>query len=463
MLSALPVTGLWDAGGFFRGIAAGRSPIALVFPSARRRVGLSRNRAYPGRDVNDRTKHNPCPKRASPRVAGAPPAACVGCGGSRVVPLMTFPDVPTQATMVLRDEASARSFPRATMEIGYCESCGLICNTAFDASALRYGEGFEESQFGSSTFRAYADDLAARLARETEGVAGHLVELGCGKGEFLERLCERSGTDAIGIDPACDPSRIRRDLEGRITIDRRFYGDEHAEMIRGAAMVCCRHTLEHLGDPLAFLRLLRSHLEGRPETLVYFDVPDTDHVIDDGAFWEMNYEHCAYYTPPSLVRLFERAGFSVLEVGVEYGGQNLFIKATSGAVKTPPDVPPVGAARARAIAFAENTERAISRWSAALSGRGGTALWGSGSRAVGFMGATGLGEQEIGAVVDISPRRQGMYMPGYGRPIVGPGELASIRPDRVIVMNPIYTEEIRSELARVGLAVDVHRVNSPPD
>jgi len=41
--------------------------------------------------------------------------------------------------------------------------------------------------------------------------------------------------------------------------------------------VCCRHTLEHLGDPLAFLRLLRSHLEGSPGTLVYFDVPDTDH------------------------------------------------------------------------------------------------------------------------------------------------------------------------------------------
>lgn len=412
--------------------------------------------------MNEQTQNELRMHRATSSRSRTASGVCVGCGEGRVTTLMTFPDVPTQSTMVLCDAGAAASFPRATMDIGYCESCELICNTSFDASMLHYGDGFEESQFGSSTFRAYAEDLASRLVREVEAVEGGFVELGCGKGEFLELLCEAGGRAGVGIDPACDPARIREGLCDRIVIDRRFYGEAHADVVRGASLVCCRHTLEHLGEPLAFLRLLREHLEGRPETLVYFDVPDTDHVIDDGAFWEMNYEHCAYYTPASLVRLFERAGFSVKDVGVEYGGQNLFVRATSGPVGDPPVVPSSGDGRSRAVAFAENMSRAIRAWSSVLKGRGGTALWGSGSRSVGFMGATGLGEEDICAVVDISEHRQGRYMPGYSRPIIGPGDLVSVSPERVIVMNPMYVDEITSELGRVGVDAEVLVINRPP-
>jgi hypothetical protein len=53
--------------------------------------------------------------------------------------------------------------------------------------------------------------------------------------------------------------------------------------------------------------------------------------------------------------------------------------------------------------------------------------------------------------VDINPNRQGFFMPGSGHRIVGPDDLVGIRPDAVLVMNPIYKDEISSDLAKRGL------------
>jgi hypothetical protein len=77
-------------------------------------------------------------------------------------------------------------------------------------------------------------------------------------------------------------------------------------------------------------------------------------------------------------------------------------------------------------------------------------IWGSGSKGVAFLTTLGLGE-EIACAVDINPHRQGYFMPGTGHRIVGPEQLREVRPDEVIVMNPIYRAEIAEQLRGLGL------------
>jgi hypothetical protein len=55
-------------------------------------------------------------------------------------------------------------------------------------------------------------------------------------------------------------------------------------------------------------------------------------------------------------------------------------------------------------------------------------------------------------VVDINPHRQGKFMPGTGHPIVAPEGLVDVRPEHVVVMNPIYVQEIGRDLARLALS-----------
>ncbi|MHC4592474.1 MAG: Rossmann-fold NAD(P)-binding domain-containing protein, partial [Planctomycetota bacterium] len=80
----------------------------------------------------------------------------------------------------------------------------------------------------------------------------------------------------------------------------------------------------------------------------------------------------------------------------------------------------------------------------------GVVIWGSGSKAVSFLSALSLGE-EIQCVVDVNPHKHGRFMPGTGHQIVSPESLPERRPDSVIIMNPIYSQEIQADLDRMGL------------
>jgi hypothetical protein len=57
--------------------------------------------------------------------------------------------------------------------------------------------------------------------------------------------------------------------------------------------------------------------------------------------------------------------------------------------------------------------------------------------------------------VDINPRKQGKFIAGSGQEIVAPDFLRTYRPDLVIVMNPIYQEEIGRELAQMGVSAQL--------
>jgi hypothetical protein len=54
--------------------------------------------------------------------------------------------------------------------------------------------------------------------------------------------------------------------------------------------------------------------------------------------------------------------------------------------------------------------------------------------------------------VDVNPNLHGRYMAGIGRQVVPPAFLVQYRPHLVVVMNPVYTEEIRAMLGELGLS-----------
>ena len=66
---------------------------------------------------------------------------------------------------------------------------------------------------------------------------------------------------------------------------------------------------------------------------------------------------------------------------------------------------------------------------------------------------------EIAGAVDINPHRQGYFMPGTGHQIFGPDDLVEMKPDAVIVMNPIYKDEIAADLEKRGLHPEIFAVD----
>ena len=65
---------------------------------------------------------------------------------------------------------------------------------------------------------------------------------------------------------------------------------------------------------------------------------------------------------------------------------------------------------------------------------------------------------EVEYVVDINPYRVGKFLPGTGQRIVAPSFLHDYRPDNVVIMNPVYRDEVERELARQRCEPQVYTI-----
>jgi SAM-dependent methyltransferase len=349
----------------------------------------------------------------------------------------------------------AQSHPTGRINLGACRKCGFITNTAFDASFLRYGRQYEDSQGFSDRFNTFLVDLVRRLVDRYDIRHKRVLEIGCGKADFLWLLCELGDNEGIGIDPACVPERIPQYARHRLTIITETYSRRHAGL--EADVVCCRHTLEHIPDTRKFLRLLRRAIGRRKDVLVFFEVPDTLRILNEGAFWDIYYEHCSYFTPGSLARLFRASHFDIEELYLDYDNQYVMLvarpadRATRPILEIENDLSTIPAAVAE---FRSTVEKKIQYWRRFLedSYRSGqrTVIWGSGSKGVAFLTTLKIA-REVEYVVDVNPYRQGKFMPVTGQQIIPPAELASCKPACVVAMNPVYLDEIHGDLDALGV------------
>ena len=73
----------------------------------------------------------------------------------------------------------------------------------------------------------------------------HLVEVGCGKGYFLEMLLAK-GFDVTGFDPTYEGVNPR--------VKRQYFEPGAVELAHGLIL---RHVLEHIQSPYGFLEQLK--------------------------------------------------------------------------------------------------------------------------------------------------------------------------------------------------------------
>ncbi len=363
--------------------------------------------------------------------------------------------IPVHSTIQMKSAAEARAYPRGHLQLAHCPACGFVFNAVFDSSVHEYSSNCEESQAFSPTFNTFAQSLARRWVERYNVRNQTVLEIGCGKGDFLMLLCEAGDNKGIGVDPSCQPERIPPHMRERVSFVQDLYCEKYAHL--AADVVLCRHTLEHIAPTRSFMRGIRSAIGGRKETLVLFELPDVVRVLRERAFWDIYYEHCSYFSPGSLARLFRSTGFEVVELERDYGDQYLLIAArpvdhiTTASFELEDDLDEMADLVAT---YANTIAGELERWRRRVrdiaAGGQRVVLWGALSKAVSFLTTLGL-NSEIEYVVDINPHRQGKYMPGTGHLIVGPKFLAEYQPDYVIVMNPIYCREIQRDLDQLGV------------
>ncbi len=384
---------------------------------------------------------------------------CPCCATDGVQPFHETRDVPVNSVLMLATRQEAIDFPTGDIVLGFCGSCGFIYNTAFDPARLEYSERYDPTQAFSATFNTWHRQLAENLVERFDLKGKRVIEIGCGKGEFLHLLAEVGGVKGVGFDPAYDPGRD--DHSGRDDIE--FVADRYSEKYTDVEgdFVCCKMTLEHIADSGDFIGTVRRAVGDDAATQIFFQVPDILRILEETAFWDIYYEHCSYFSMGSLGRLFRHCQFDVLDLAREYDDQYLMIDARPTTTTPTPALPQeadLEQLSALVARFADDFAAMKADWQKRLAeyARQGSraVIWGSGSKGVAFLTTLGI-EDSIEYVVDINPHRQGFYMAKTGQKIVGPEFLKDYQPGVVIVMNPIYRSEIEADLKALGLSPDV--------
>ncbi len=319
------------------------------------------------------------------------------------------------------------------------QGLGFTENLKFEPSLIVYDENYQNCQATSGVFQAHMRQVAEALTKLAPR-GSRLVEVGCGKGDFLKMIAEVGHFSATGFDATYEgsqPNIRKRYLTKADRID--------------AEIVVLRHVLEHVQRPHEFLQTLRQVFG---EAQIFIEVPDFEWIEKTESYFDITYEHVNYFTEQSLKKLF---GGRVSTLGRFFGDQYLYVvaklsnltpsfgesykKSSSWEILDFDLLFPSLASQVDHISQLADGHR-VFVWGAATKGCLFTFHW------------QRLANSRVGidSIVDINPVKWGKYAPGTSVRIESPQDLVSkVREDDLIVIaNPNYQAEILAELEKYG-------------
>jgi SAM-dependent methyltransferase len=384
---------------------------------------------------------------------------CDACAEATLVPFADLGDIPVLCGVHYADVEAAVASPVGRMVLAYCPSCAYVRNVAFDPSVMVYDTTMDTNLHHSPAFQTFSAELVKHLADRYRLGGKHVLDIGCGQGEFLRELCHTAGCSGTGYDA------MYAGPEGPDASGAEFHSGYAP---RGATlpefdMVTSRHWFEHIEDPYEFLADLRQRAENR-KAYGYLEVPDAVYDLST-AGWEVIYPHVSYFDAYSLVSIVERAGWRVEDTGTLFGGMFRFIEMSAnndGEPRLGSQPIPGAVERERQLAavagFQQRHEAERKVWrdriGELVERDAHPVLWGAGSRGVQFLTFADA-DRRLAAVVDVNPRKWGRHLPRSGHRVDAPDMLSALKPEAVIITNPSYRSEIREHLRRLGVEAEL--------
>lgn len=338
---------------------------------------------------------------------------------SQIRELYRAANFPVFQNRMFHDAASAQQCVRGDVVLVQDLNTGLIFNRAFDAKLMEYDADYQNEQAISSVFQRHLEHVAQIVQQHFRGQS--LIEVGCGKGHFLEQL-QRNGFQITGLDPTYEGDNP--------AVIRKYFTTETGLQADGIVL---RHVLEHVEDPCAFLGRIRDANGGRGK--IYIEVPCFDWICAHRAWFDIFYEHVNYFRLDDLRRMFG----TVYEAGRAFGNQYLYVIADLATLQSPQ--------RTNDFAFPSDFLRSVDEHASRLRNRAPNsfAIWGGASKGVIYALLMQRAGVQIEIVIDVNPGKQGKFLPATGIRVHSPDEGTSklAGGSDIVVMNGNYLEEIK--------------------
>lgn len=357
---------------------------------------------------------------------------CISCKTKLVDNIFSAPNQGLTRYGLLKNKSDAYKGDKLDLHIMKCNNCGLMWNSKFEFSKINYqSDSIQESRVFSSDYREFMLKSSDYIKGVLDLTSKTVVEIGCGDGFFLDKFSKNS--KCIGFEPS-DESIEAKNKGLEIVND--YYHHDYLYPIE-ADMIILRQVLEHLPDPLNFIKSFSENLLSRTgEGLLYIEVPNSKKTRNLSRFPDFYYEHYTYFTIKSLVFIMESCGFDVIEVKEDFNGE--VISALMIRNNTSHDKNLLEEARSNAK---ENIE-------GMLSCNQDIVGWGAAGNGASFLSLCNIDSSKIKYIVDSDIRKQGSFIPGTAQEVISPSALKST-PDIFVVMTQFHKNDIISTIKKM--------------
>lgn len=350
------------------------------------------------------------------------------------------------------------------LRVHVCSNCKLVQAEEYETPE----NIFSEYAYFSSTSKPwleqckkYCDQMQKRLRLSKDSF---VVEVASNDGYLLKNFVE-CGIPVLGVEPAKNVAESAQ--KSGVPTRCEFFGKKSAERIVGeygqADLLIGNNVLAHVPDLHDFIQGL--HILLAETGVLTMEFPHLLRLIEDCQFDTIYHEHFYYYSLLTVQRIFAYFGltiFDVEELPTHGGSLRIYVcrKESDRAVVSPAVEAMIRKERGArlddmriyqtfnsriqqvkrdALAYLIQEKNAGKR----------IAAFGAAAKGNTFLNFCGIGRDFIDFVVDDTPYKQGLFLPGSRIPICSRGRLLEEKPDIVVILPWNWAEEIVHQLAMV--------------
>lgn len=349
--------------------------------------------------------------------------SCRVCSGQLYpTPLLRLENMPN-AAQFMPDADTLDQDIGSDLEVCQCSACSLI---QLNSQPVHYYREVVRAAAYSPEMRSYRLEQFAELVTKHQLAGKKGLEVGCGRGEYLE-LLQLSGIDAHGLEFSSD-AVIQCQQDGYTAFPGFIDTADHQLPTAPYDAFFILNFLEHLPQPHITLRGIANNLA--PDAVGLVEVPNFDMILKKRLFSEFINDHLFYFTGDTMSKILAISGFTVLDCQETW--HDYIISAT---VKKSPKADLDVLTNFQAVIH-QDLHNYLDRFKNKK-----VAIWGAGHQALAVISLLKL-QDRVSYVVDSAPFKQGKFTPASHLPIVSPATLQKDPVAVVIVMAASYSDEV---------------------
>ena len=346
-----------------------------------------------------------------------------------------------------------------------CEHCWLVQLQQFQAAddifsdEYAYFSSFSESWLEHA--RQYSLKVIERFALDQ---TSQVVEIASNDGYLLRNFKEKD-IKILGVEP-CENVAEAAEKIGVPSLVK-FFGVKTAEqMVEDgilADLLVGNNVLAHVPDLNDFVKGMKILLS--PQGVITMEFPHLKKLIECNHFDTIYHEHFSYFSLLTVEKVFAEFGLTLFDVEeLPTHGGSLRIYARHEADTSRPVDERVGNLREQELAagfadtgiytrFAEQVRETKRKLLSFLieTKRMGKTIVGYGAPAKGntLLNYCGIRNDFFDYTVDLSPHKQGLFLPGTHLPIYSPDRIKETKPDYIMILPWNLKDEVMKQMAHV--------------